>query len=62
MSETCLLASMVQQGIKMNAYLRKDAVPARDTVNPPVPEELSSKLKDKLDYFSHMLISVFISA
>lgn len=53
-------ASMAQQGIKMNANLRKDAVPTRDTVNPPVPEGLRQRTKRKGRHFSQMLISVFM--
>ena len=40
-----ILSSMEAQGLKMKAFLKKDAVPTRDSVVPPVPQELSARSK-----------------
>ena len=45
-----VLSSMEAQGLKMNWCLKKDAVPTRDTVVPPAPEELSDRWKRQVRF------------
>ena len=43
-----VLSSMQAQGLKMNRCLKRDAVPTRDTIVPPAPEEVKPiSRKDK---------------
>ena len=45
-----VLSSMEAQGLKMNWCLKKDAVPTRDTIVPPAPEELSDRRKRQVRF------------
>ena len=45
-----VLAEMEDKGVKLNAVLRKDAVPTRDSVNPPAPEEFSERTKRQVRF------------
>ena len=55
-----VLSSMEAQGVKMNWCLKKDAVPTRDTIVPPAPEELSDRRKRQVRFpREHSIISNF---
>ena len=41
---------MEAQGLKMNWCLKRDAVPARDTIVSPAPEELSDRRKRQVRF------------
>ena len=45
-----VLSSMEAQGLKMNWCLKRDAVPTRDTIVPPAPEELSDRRKRQVSF------------
>ena len=45
-----VLSSMEAQGLKMNWSLKRDAVPTRDTIVPPAPEELSDRRKRQVRF------------
>ena len=52
-----ILSCMEAQGLKMKAVLKKDAVPTRDSVVPPVPQELSARSKRQVrKIFAHMCL------
>ena len=50
-----ILSRMEDQGLKMNWCLKKDAVPTRDTIVPPAPEELSNHRK-RQDFHMFLVI------
>ena len=56
-----VLSSMEAQGVKMNWCLKKDAVPTRDTIVPPAPEELSDRRKRQVRYFFHVFLVVIFN-
>ena len=59
-----VLSSMEAQGLKMNWYLKKDAVPTRDTIVLPALEECSDRRKRQVRFprvFSCILTMQFLA-
>lgn len=52
-----VIAEMEAMGIRMNAVLRRDAVPTRDSIFPPAPQEFSERTKRQVRFhFFHLVV------
>ena len=56
MKSLAVIAEMEAKGIKMNAMLHRDAVPTRDSIFPPAPQEFSERTKRQVRFHFFPLV------